>query len=49
MPASAYIQSAFFVVLTAVALFASAGTVAIAGFWIYLAISCVRCEAIMLK
>jgi protein-S-isoprenylcysteine O-methyltransferase Ste14 len=38
MPASAYIQSALFVVLAAVALFASAGTVAIPGFWIYIAI-----------
>jgi protein-S-isoprenylcysteine O-methyltransferase Ste14 len=38
MPASAYIQSALFVVLAAVALFASAGTLAILGFWIYIAI-----------
>jgi protein-S-isoprenylcysteine O-methyltransferase Ste14 len=38
MPVSAYIQAAFFVVLTAVALFAAVGTIAIAGFWIYLAI-----------
>jgi protein-S-isoprenylcysteine O-methyltransferase Ste14 len=38
MPISAYIQSILFVVLTAVVLFASAGTVAIAGFWIYIAI-----------
>jgi protein-S-isoprenylcysteine O-methyltransferase Ste14 len=38
MPASAYLQSAIFLVLAAVALFASAGTLAIAGFWIYLAI-----------
>ena len=37
-PVSAYVQSAFFLVLAAVALFASAGTVAIVGFWIYLAI-----------
>jgi len=38
MPASAYIQSALFVVVAAVALFASAGTVVIPGFWIYVAI-----------
>ncbi len=38
MPVSASIQSLLFVVLTAVALFASAGTVAIVGFWIYVAI-----------
>ena len=38
MPLSAYLQSALFVVLTAVALFASAGTIAIPGFWIYVAI-----------
>jgi protein-S-isoprenylcysteine O-methyltransferase Ste14 len=38
MPVSLYIQSIGFVILTAVALFASAGTVAIAGFWIYLAL-----------
>jgi protein-S-isoprenylcysteine O-methyltransferase Ste14 len=38
MPASAYIQSVAFLVLTAVALFASAGTVAILTYWIYLAI-----------
>ena len=38
MPISAYVQSAVFFVLTAVALFGSAGTVAIPGFWIYLAI-----------
>jgi protein-S-isoprenylcysteine O-methyltransferase Ste14 len=38
MPISAYVQSAIFLVLAAVALFASAGTVAIAGFWVYLAI-----------
>jgi protein-S-isoprenylcysteine O-methyltransferase Ste14 len=41
MPISAYIQSILFVVLTAVVLFASAGTVAIAGFWIYIAICAV--------
>jgi protein-S-isoprenylcysteine O-methyltransferase Ste14 len=38
MPVSVYFQSVLFVVLTAVALFASAGTLAIAGFWIYVAI-----------
>jgi protein-S-isoprenylcysteine O-methyltransferase Ste14 len=38
MPASAYVQSAIFLVLVAVALFGSAGTLAIAGFWVYLAI-----------
>ncbi len=38
MPISAYVQSAAFLVLAAVALFASAGTIAIAGFWFYLAI-----------
>lgn len=38
MPRSAYIQSVLFLILAAVALFASAGTLAIPGFWIYLAI-----------
>jgi protein-S-isoprenylcysteine O-methyltransferase Ste14 len=38
MPLSAYIQAVVFWILAAVALFASAGTIAIAGFWIYLAI-----------
>jgi protein-S-isoprenylcysteine O-methyltransferase Ste14 len=38
MPLSAYLQSALFLILAAVALFASAGTVAIAGFWVYLVI-----------
>ena len=38
MPISAYVQSAVFFVLAAVALFASAGTFGIAVFWIYLAI-----------
>src|SRR5262249_60503893 len=38
MPISAYIQSVLFVVMTAVALFASAGTIAIPGFWIYVTI-----------
>ncbi len=38
MPVSAYVQSAIFLILAAVALFASAGTVAIIGFWLYLAI-----------
>jgi len=34
----AYVQSAAFLVLAAVALFGSAGTIAIPGFWVYLAI-----------
>jgi len=38
MPVSAYIQAALFVVVNAVALFASAGTVQIPGFWVYVAI-----------
>ncbi len=38
MPASAYIRAGLFVIAGAVALFTSAGTVAILGFWIYLAI-----------
>jgi len=38
MPASAYLKSGLFVVAAAAALFAAAGTVAIASFWIYLAI-----------
>jgi protein-S-isoprenylcysteine O-methyltransferase Ste14 len=38
MPVSAYVQSVAFFVLAAVALFASAGTVAIATYWVYLAI-----------
>jgi protein-S-isoprenylcysteine O-methyltransferase Ste14 len=38
MPVSAYTQSILFVALTAIALFASAGTLAITGFWIYIAI-----------
>jgi protein-S-isoprenylcysteine O-methyltransferase Ste14 len=38
MPISAYVQSAVFFVLAAVALFGSAGTVAIPEFWIYLGI-----------
>jgi protein-S-isoprenylcysteine O-methyltransferase Ste14 len=38
MPASAYIQSAIFLILAAVALFGAAGTLAILGFWLYLAI-----------
>lgn len=38
MPVSAYVQSVFFFLLAAAALFASAGTFAIAVFWIYLAI-----------
>jgi protein-S-isoprenylcysteine O-methyltransferase Ste14 len=38
VPASAYLQSAAFLALAAVALFAAAGTMAIPGFWAYLAI-----------
>jgi protein-S-isoprenylcysteine O-methyltransferase Ste14 len=38
VPTSAYIQSALFVLIAAVALFASAGTVAVVGFWLFLAI-----------
>ena len=38
MPVSAYLQSGLFVVAAAAALFAAAGTVAIASFWAYLAI-----------
>lgn len=38
MPTSAYIQSALFLLIAAVALFGSAGTVAIVGFWLFLAI-----------
>lgn len=38
MPASAYVQSLVFLVLAAAALFASAGTLAIVTYWIYLAI-----------
>jgi protein-S-isoprenylcysteine O-methyltransferase Ste14 len=38
MNVSAYVQSAIFLILAAVALFAGAGTIAILGFWLYLAI-----------
>jgi hypothetical protein len=38
MPVSAYLQSALFLILAAAALFASAGTLAILGFWLYLSI-----------
>jgi len=38
MPVSAYIQSAAFFVLAAIALFAPAGTIALATYWVYLAI-----------
>ena len=38
MPLSAYLKAGLFVVAAAVALFAPAGTVAIPGFWAYLAI-----------
>jgi hypothetical protein len=38
MPVSAYLKAGLFVVAAATALFAAAGTVAIPGFWAYLAI-----------
>src|SRR4029434_5844218 len=38
MPVSAYLKAGLFVVAAAAALFAAAGTVAIPGFWAYLAI-----------
>ncbi len=38
MPVSAHVQTAIFLILAAVALFGSAGTIAIAGFWLYMAI-----------
>jgi protein-S-isoprenylcysteine O-methyltransferase Ste14 len=38
MPVSAYVQSVAYFVLAAVALFASAGTIAIATYWVYLVI-----------
>src|SRR5262249_15590623 len=38
MPVSAYLKATFFVVAAAATLFAAAGTVAIPGFWAYLAI-----------
>jgi protein-S-isoprenylcysteine O-methyltransferase Ste14 len=38
MTVSAYVQSAIFLILAAVSLFAAAGTIAILGFWLYLAI-----------
>jgi protein-S-isoprenylcysteine O-methyltransferase Ste14 len=38
MPISAYFQSALFLIGATVALFAAAGTLAIAAFWVYLAI-----------
>ena len=38
IPASAYTQAGLFVIVSAVALFASAGTIAIPGFWLYVAI-----------
>src|SRR6266566_6733500 len=38
MPVSAYLKAGLFVLAAAAALFAAAGTVAIAGFWAYLAI-----------
>jgi len=48
MPVSAYIQSAGFLILAAVALFASAGTVAILSFWLYVAIYAVVIAASLL-
>ena len=38
MPVSAYLKAGLFVVAAAAALFAAAGTVAVPGFWAYLAI-----------
>jgi hypothetical protein len=38
MPVSAYLKAGLFLVAAAAALFAAAGTVAIPGFWAYLAI-----------
>src|SRR5262249_58494377 len=38
MPVSAYLKAGSFVIAAAAALFAAAGTVAIPGFWAYLAI-----------
>src|SRR5215469_11679985 len=38
MPVSAYLKAGLFVVAAGAALFAAAGTVAIPGFWVYLAI-----------
>src|SRR5262245_8870912 len=38
MPVSVYLEAALFVVAAAAALFVAAGTVAIPGFWVYLAI-----------
>jgi protein-S-isoprenylcysteine O-methyltransferase Ste14 len=38
MPLTVYVQAALFVLLVAAALFVSAGTTAIPGFWVYLAI-----------
>jgi hypothetical protein len=38
LPVSVYLKAGLFVVATAAALFAAAGTVAILGFWAYLAI-----------
>jgi hypothetical protein len=41
MPVSAYLKSGLFVITAAAALFAAAGTLAIASFWVYLAISAI--------
>jgi protein-S-isoprenylcysteine O-methyltransferase Ste14 len=38
MPLTVYVQAALFVLLAAAALFVSAGTISIPGFWVYLAI-----------
>jgi protein-S-isoprenylcysteine O-methyltransferase Ste14 len=38
VPTSAYIQSALFMLIAAVALFASAGSLAVVGFWLFLGI-----------
>jgi protein-S-isoprenylcysteine O-methyltransferase Ste14 len=41
VPTSAYIQSALFLLIAALALFASAGTIAILSFWLFLAVQLV--------
>jgi protein-S-isoprenylcysteine O-methyltransferase Ste14 len=45
MPASAYFQTAAFLAVMAVALFASAGTLNFVSFWIYLALMATVCTA----
>lgn len=47
MPTSAYLQTVMFFLLASVALFASAGTIAILDFWIYLAIFAALCVAVL--